>query len=184
MNSNKKRGDSWNLPPHFENNSGQSDLQAVSYHSASVRSNQTSILSGDVAVRYRSGDQSYIVGKVLHVGSRRLFFSRVKDSDLLRKLDAWSIAPEVVDLLEQLGVEHVEYHHASTDTLYSADIPTIRQRGILKAMHATIGRRYHLARVHWRMTQLTYPVPYVENEVEVVVKPLPRQAGLFEETMR
>jgi hypothetical protein len=136
-------------------------------------------------VRYRTnGGDGYIVGKVLNVGSSRVFFSQVKDSDLLRVLDAWSIAPEVIDLLEQLGVGQVDYYYARTKTLYTADLATIRQHGILKAMHSGIGRRYHVPRAYWRTTHLAYDVPFVEDEVEVMAVPLPRQGNLFGEVVQ
>lgn len=99
----------------------------------------------------------------------------------MKTLDALSVAPEVLDYLEQLGGSEVHLFAEWEKTLYVADLGTIRNKGVLASMHAAIGPRYHLSRSYWRITKLTYRIPYLEEVVTLHSYPEPVQLGLFEE---
>ena len=115
-------------------------------------------------IRYCRGRQSWIVGKLIDVRGVLVFYFSVTDRDVLRRLDAISVAPEVLQLLEVEGVEEVHAFHRDESVLYVADPETIRTRGVLRSMNAIIGKRYHLSREFWKRRRLDYRVPYVKAE--------------------
>jgi hypothetical protein len=55
----------------------------------------------EYAVRYSINGQSFVIGKVISVRGERIFYFRLKSHrDILQKLDAISLAPELIDHLE------------------------------------------------------------------------------------
>jgi len=53
-------------------------------------------------VRYLVGGQSFIIGKVITVRGKRVFYFRLRpEKDILQKLDAISLAPELIHHLER-----------------------------------------------------------------------------------
>jgi len=116
------------------------------------------------AIRYCRGRQSWIVGKLLNVGGQLIFHFSVRDKDVLRRLDALSVAPEVLDFLESQGVEEIHAFHRDEGILYVTRPGTLRAHGVLASMNPAIGKRYHLPRRFWRRTRLHYHVPYIQAE--------------------
>ena len=54
------------------------------------------------AVRYQVNGQSFIIGKVITVRGKAVFYFRLRpERDILEKLDAISLAPELIDHLER-----------------------------------------------------------------------------------
>ncbi len=201
----KNEGDGYQPSPSFERRFEQPtseiapplyldpvQLSRPAAHSSAIRK--------DHAVQLNRNGRTFVVGKILYLRRQKpIFHCRLRENDILVKLDAISVAPEVIDHLETLGGCEVHLYAPWEGILYVADVDTIRTEGRLASFHASIGRRYHLPRRFWKQTRLTYKVPFLEEVVtldgqprlnhevpylnETITlpsQPKPVQAGLFE----
>lgn len=133
------------------------------------------------AVRYQRDGRSFTVGKVIDTGRGRVFYFKVRSRDVLQTLDALSVAPEVVELLEAEGITEVHAFLQAEQQLYIVDLTTLREEAVLLSMNPQIGKRLHLPRRYWRRTWLYYNVPFIRQERVVVAddeEPRPVQMAL------
>jgi hypothetical protein len=84
----------------------------------------------------------------------------------------------VLNLLNLWDGRYIHYWAEWERQLYIVDVDTVRAKGLLRSMHATIGRRYHIPRKHWCRAALSYRVPYVEDEIIIESEPEAEQLGL------
>ena len=183
MNMERKSGAGWHQTPRIENNSGTSGLQSPSYHGNAgwSKTGTGSVAHGIAAVVYRHRANRFVVGKLLGVDGEAVLYSKARQADVLQALDAFSVLPEALSLLEDYGGHHIHYWADWERQLYVIDVDTVRAKGLLKSMNVAIGRRYHVPRKHWHKVALYYRVPYVEDEIVIEAVPEAEQLGLLME---
>lgn len=178
MSNQTKSGAGWNQTP-LQNRTDKQLYQNALYHQSFGSTKPvTKHAEGIAAVVYTHRNSRFIVGKLLRIDGDVIFFTKVRQADVLRTLDAFSVLPEALNLLAEWGGREVHYWAEWERSLYIIDADTVRCKGLLRSMHATIGRRFHVPRKHWCRAALSYRVPYVADEIIIEAEPEAEQLGL------
>ena len=177
MSNQNRSGAGWNQSP-LQNRTDKLLYQNALYHQSFGSTKPVAKhAEGIAAVVYKHKASRFVVGKLLRIDGEVILYSKVRQADVLRNLDAFSVLPEVLDLLDLWGGCEVHYWAEWERTLYVISTDTVRSKGLLRSMHAAIGRRYHIPRKHWWRTALSYKVPYVEDEIIIESEPEAEQLG-------
>ena len=86
----------------------------------------------------------YIEGEV--------FIRTVKDKDLMKIFDAWSIHPKVLEYLPEVKVKLLRFIHED-GTVYEMDLETAKNKGFEKEFSG--GKTIYLQRKYWKVTSST-----------------------------
>lgn len=96
-----------------------------------------------------------ILGKFIwvHVKNGTGYFAYVNDVtlewDLMEELDAWGVAPCVLERMGRMGIEEIHFCCKDEGVTYIATTADVRRFGILRQFGKR-GSHWHLPRRYWR----------------------------------
>lgn len=119
--------------------------------------------NAEVAVAIQIGGAKRVVGKILQVGDKRVFYRRYRfETALLRKTDSFSFDKRVLDLLD--GVDEVHYEDES-GALYVVPLEHLVEHAVPDNYGE--GTQLYLPRTHWTLTSRDYAVGWTDAVITV-----------------
>ena len=86
--------------------------------------------------------------------------------DLMEELDAWGIAPCVLQAMERRDIDQIHYCSVIERLTYIADVGDVKRFGILKK-YGTRGTHWHLPRRYWRKASGLLEYPWINRRLEL-----------------
>ncbi|HUW94554.1 MAG TPA: hypothetical protein VMW58_02105 [Anaerolineae bacterium] len=83
--------------------------------------------------------------------------------DLMRDLDAWGIAPCVLEAMKSMDIDEIHFVCREEGMTYIATPAEVRRFGELRK-YGSRGTHWHLARRYWRRNLGTREYPWVNRE--------------------
>jgi hypothetical protein len=115
-----------------------------------------------------------VVGKILHIVHngvpKPIFYTEVSETDIVRKWDAVSIAPAVLDYLVEHGINWVHFWIRNEQQLLEGTIESVRRHGRCVSLHSGIGVRYHVARRWLDRKERDYEVPWLDSQTAIILR--------------
>ena len=108
-----------------------------------------------------------IVRVIVHGGRRWCYVNNVSLAwDLMEELDAWGVAPCVILLMGEMGVNLIHYVCREEGVTYATDPETVKAKGVL-ASYGGRGQHYHLPRRYWHREDGKLEYPWTNKRVKL-----------------
>ena len=100
--------------------------------------------------------------------------------DLMQELDAWGIAPCVLQAMQEMGIDQIHFCCKEEKATYITDVATVKRFGILRK-YGNRGTHWHLPRRYWNRPHGGLEYPWVNKEWHLKwLEPVKAQAEQME----